>query len=230
MVDSKDSWTLSIVECSQQLGNSWVLAIFERFHNDIFLISPPPCFFLCKGFGGGGGGAVAVWWKHIFSQWWFGAIPFQMVLYLQNLEGFHSFLLVSIFPGDLYMRCCCIFVSVLLLLIAFSTFLEGDFCRIAWLITAVAIRNNNWTMPTMPSLTMMEMRSEHIQIRLRRPQRPSSLFSTCNMPTPPPDFGSDSLLLHIYPSFEYPPTLDNWTMPCISDAPVQYDDVEGNGD
>ena len=123
-----------------------------------------------------GGGAVAVCWKHIISQWWFGAIPFQMAS--------HSFLLVSIFSGDLYMRCCCILVPVVLLLIAFSAFLGGDFCRIAWLITTVAIRNNNWTMPTMPSLTMMEMRSEHIQIRLRRPQRPSSLFSTCNIPPP----------------------------------------------
>ena len=83
----------------------------------------------------------------------------------------------SLYFLEIYIyRCCCIFVYVLLLLIAFSAFLGGDFCRIAWLITTVAITNNNRTMPTMPSLTMMEMRSEHIQIRLRRPQRPSSLF------------------------------------------------------
>ena len=54
--------------------------------------------------GGEVPGTVAVWWKHIFSQRWFGAIPFQMVLYLQNLKASHSFLLVSLFPGDLYMR------------------------------------------------------------------------------------------------------------------------------
>ena len=153
-----------------------------------------------------------------------------MVLLLQNLEASHSFLLVSIFPGDLYMRCCCIFVYVLLLLIAFSAFLGGDFCRIAWLITTVAIRNNNWTMPMMPSLTMMEMRSEHIQIRLRRPQRPSSLFYLQHAPHPLILEPIHCCCIYMYPSFEYPPTLDNWTMPCISDAPVQYDDVEGNGD
>ena len=207
-----------------------MLAIFERSHNDIFLISAPPCFFLCKGFGGFGGGRgggtrysgclVKAYFPSMVV--WCHSIPDGIIA--SEPWGISQFLAGLYFSR----RCCCIFVPVLLLLIAFSAFLGGDFCRIAWLITTVAIRNNNWTMPTIPSLTMMEMRSEHIQIRLRRPQRPSSLFSTCNMP--PPLILDPIHCCCIYPSFEYPPTLDNWTMPCISDAPVQYDDVEGNGD